>query len=520
MTQQLEDLLRASTVRVLGESTSGAGFFIAPGRVLTCVHVVGDSAGLKVLWERDGHEPQLRDVSGRVAMLADKKRPLNKVDIDYPDIAVLEVRGLDGHPCVSIDLHRPSLGANFLTFGYPEEGGSVLLTPAELTYRGQKGVLPTVFLDLASDTIKPGMSGAPVLNLQTGEVCGVVVVSKNPAQPDGALAVPLSAMQKDLSEVLAANRTFHEQDRRWAEAAFNSEGLQPGPANRFQLEAYLRKVIDRNSQDAWPDRKRFGGPVLTPDTMERELRVIVIEPREPREIGADELTEQCQRLVFLGGPGSGKTWLAKRLARHCAQQSLEALRTGKSPEDVELPLYTTCSEFFKAGGSASEAAVSSALKFADLGSARVNTAIKALFAERDGPTLLIIDSLDEASGSYQPLLDADALPWRIVLTSRPNSWDHQLVPQDGNNFKKVAELQPLRYPEDVESIIADWFAGQPERGKDLAAQIARRPNAVELRLSDPGFHICTGGHAEICGQRANSCQDDGISLRLAECRRS
>ena len=73
------------------------------------------------------------------------------------------------------------------------------------------------------------MSGAPVLNLQTGEVCGVVVASKNPAQPDGALAVPLSAMQRGLSEVLAANRAFHEQDRRWAEAAFNSEGLQAGP---------------------------------------------------------------------------------------------------------------------------------------------------------------------------------------------------------------------------------------------------------------------------------------------------
>jgi hypothetical protein len=55
---------------------------------------------------------------------------------------------------------------------------------------------------------------------------------------------------------------------------------------------------------------------------------------------------------------------------------------------------------------------------------------------------------------------------------------------------------------------------------DQAAQIASRTNAVELRLSDPGFHISTGGHAEICGQRANSCQDDGISLRLAECRRS
>ena len=209
--------------------------------------------------------------------------------------------------------------------------------------------------------------------------------------------------------------------------------------------------------------------------MERELRVVVTEPSDAREIGADGLAEQCQRLVFLGGPGSGKTWLAKRLARRCAQQALEALRTGKSPEGVELPLYTTCSEFFKAGGSVREAAVSSALKFADLGSARVSTALKALFVERDGPTLLIIDSLDEASGSDQPLLDADALPWRIVLTSRPSSWDRQLIPQSGNDSKKVARLQPLRYPEDVESIVAYWFAGQPERSRDIAAQIARRP---------------------------------------------
>jgi hypothetical protein len=29
--------------------------------------------------------------------------------------------------------------------------------------------------------------------------------------------------------------------------------------------------------------------------------------------------------------------------------------------------------------------------------------------------------------------------------------------------------------------------------------IMRRPNAVELRVSDQGFHISTGGHAEICG---------------------
>ena len=34
------------------------------------------------------------------------------------------------------------------------------LTPARLTYRATHGISPTAYLDLASDTIKPGMSGA------------------------------------------------------------------------------------------------------------------------------------------------------------------------------------------------------------------------------------------------------------------------------------------------------------------------------------------------------------------------
>ena len=63
------------------------------------------------------------------------------------------------------------------------------------------------------------MSGAAVLNLRSGAVCGVVVASKHPAHPDGALATPWSAMNTDLADVLAANRAFHAVDKRWEEAA-------------------------------------------------------------------------------------------------------------------------------------------------------------------------------------------------------------------------------------------------------------------------------------------------------------
>ena len=60
----LEDLLRACTVRVTGGPRPGAGFFVAPGKVLTCVHVIANCAdgvkvspGLRVLWDRDGDQP-------------------------------------------------------------------------------------------------------------------------------------------------------------------------------------------------------------------------------------------------------------------------------------------------------------------------------------------------------------------------------------------------------------------------------------------------------------------------------
>ena len=215
MADRLEDLLRTCTVRVTGGPMPGAGFFVAPGRVLTCVHVIGDADALTVGWDRDGQRPAEVPVSARVAVLAGGGRPIPALARDYPDIAVLAVDGLDGHPCVSIDPEWPAQEDTFQLFGYPREGDSVLLTPARLTYRGTKGTAPATFLDLASDRIKGGMSGAAVLNLRTGGVCGVVVASKDTTWPDGALAIPWSAVDTDLAQVLAASEAFHRTDRRW-----------------------------------------------------------------------------------------------------------------------------------------------------------------------------------------------------------------------------------------------------------------------------------------------------------------
>src|ERR1700678_1718013 len=163
MADGLEGLLRACTVRVLGGPMPGAGFFVAPGTVVTCVHVIGDGDRLSVRWERDGAAPADLAVTGAPLVLPSRGRAIRNLDADYPDIAVLTVQAPGGHPCVRLDVVRPEHGDHVVAFGYPEEGGSVHLTPAGLTYRGLHGTSPTSFWDLGADTVKPGMSGAAVL---------------------------------------------------------------------------------------------------------------------------------------------------------------------------------------------------------------------------------------------------------------------------------------------------------------------------------------------------------------------
>jgi hypothetical protein len=231
MSSDLENLVRDCTVQVIGEQR-GTGFFLAPGIVITCAHVTGSRIRPTVRWEQAGRQAVEATAARPARVLDHGKHPIPDLHGPYPDVAVIEVPELTGHPCVALDDDWPQGPDIFYVCGYPREGGAELLTPARLSYRGKHATDPVAYLDLADDRVKPGMSGAALLNLRTEAVCGVLVATKNLKQPDGGLAVHWTAVKDDLTDLLTANRAFHQRDQRWNTARQRRRRRRPPEITR------------------------------------------------------------------------------------------------------------------------------------------------------------------------------------------------------------------------------------------------------------------------------------------------
>ncbi|MGH3401537.1 MAG: NACHT domain-containing protein [Streptosporangiaceae bacterium] len=295
----------------------------------------------------------------------------------------------------------------------------------------------------------------------------------------------------------------------------------PGSAGASQADAgqvavYLAVLARWLNSDPWLDENGAGD--ISPASIERKLSIAA---GDGKAVDADELARRCSRLVVLGGPGSGKTWLARRVARTGAQAALEALAGGRSLEEVELPLYITCARLAAApqGDVIRTAVISSAVgALPDLGSVHLTNAIRALFEERQAPTLLVADSLDEARGADERVRLAGTLPtrWRIVLTSRPVAWRGQLQLCEADLGQLVGTLEPLRYPDDVEPVIGRWLGSKPAAAAELSAQLRARP-ALQLAATVPlilAFYCIVSGHQQLPALR-RGLYDEVVRRMLA-----
>ncbi|GAA3376820.1 trypsin-like peptidase domain-containing protein [Streptomyces racemochromogenes] len=267
----LEPLVRAATVRVHAPPdgyetpgtgpTWGSGFFIAPGWVLTCAHVVGEGGAAVRLAGREvgitffsggtggtggtggsagfagfGGDGATGTVTGRVECVLperlDERRPGRRALWDLPDLALVRVLAPVTHACVWLtDRARPRLD-DAAYFGCTEELGFREITGRTTRLRGIAAGGAAIRLG-DDDEIEAGMSGGPVVDLARGEVVGVVKARRSGA--GGGLAVSVAQL------------------RTLPMAPTGQTGLYRRVMQAHDLYHYDRHLSDLDSRRTWTD---------------------------------------------------------------------------------------------------------------------------------------------------------------------------------------------------------------------------------------------------------------------------
>ena len=271
---------------------------------------------------------------------------------------------------------------------------------------------------------------------------------------------------------------------------------------------YLRAQIRRWDEPIWHPTRRVA-------ELEQRLRVTATagaDLRRGERLSAEEALADTRMLVVMGGPGAGKTWLARRYARQAAERAIAALDQGVAVEAVELPLLTTWDHWAQSSGRGlREGLVAAALSRGvdDLGGAPVTGRLRRLLTRPGARVLVVVDSLDEFAdhpaqgGQWTRLRDLASLSadWRVVVTSRYGAWTASNRGLEGQ--VREVEIEPLAYPKDVTSFVSSWFLDQPHRAQRLLAQIEARAElrgtaVVPLLLT---FYCLLAGDGEIPRRR-------------------
>jgi hypothetical protein len=254
--------------------------------------------------------------------------------------------------------------------------------------------------------------------------------------------------------------------------------------DRTAVVTYLAGLRSFLDLDPWA--RLIGGPERTLETgfIARHVR----HRDESQDI--ESLADDCSRLVVLGEPGSGKSWVARYLAIRSADASLanlderrpitaEADSTNSDAETAEIPLFARASAVLDAPDHLSpwESLTRAAIgPLKDLIGADGVEALRARLDRHLGRYLVILDGLDEAvryanADRIDSLLSTPGRKIRIILTSRPAAWRLQVsidptLPSSGKVQQAVVHLEPLTDPE-VRSNVAAILSGRPNSQSTL-----------------------------------------------------
>jgi hypothetical protein len=310
----LEELLQHCTVKLSlpGKSGWGTGFFVAPGLILTCAHVVRNAVDSRV---NVLYPAQSQTLSATVQQKADDGKTLDLalVALDEP---------LSEHPCVLLADEVVSVGQVLYSYGYLKSYSNA--APVCVENEGLTGDRPPL-LKFKGAQIEPGLSGAALLNPKTGKVCGIVKETRAEGFDLGGGAIPTCVILEQFPELRELQQAFHGGDRHWGD-------LMSGGYAEIDVQLYLRSIATTYEQwwqlytltDA-EGRQRQAKQVAP--TFDFGLMVQAVKPKERIEGEGEEPREKIERfpvlegirqyaaqhVLLVGRPGSGKSTALARL---------------------------------------------------------------------------------------------------------------------------------------------------------------------------------------------------------------
>ncbi|WP_071527251.1 S1 family peptidase [Nodosilinea nodulosa] len=223
----IEQLVEVCTVKINipgSEYIHGTGFFIAPGIIVTCAHVLNYPATQEVTVSIRGN--------GKIL-------PARLVHSFAPeiDLAILQANIKSTSSCVYVDNEINPRDLCF-SFGYTDPiGGNPEGDPITLECEGLAGEKRSI-IKLKGGQVRPGMSGAPLLNQRTGKICGVINKTRSEQIHLGGEALSLKVIFEKFPPLKQVHDHFHQSNSDWLN--YLQEDVEPFRSDWSRL--------DRNSQ--------------------------------------------------------------------------------------------------------------------------------------------------------------------------------------------------------------------------------------------------------------------------------